>query len=76
MCFQHTDPLSNASLRQPNSLGVRGVIFTTCDKSCPLPHPNVLPGQFDFISRYFAPWNGIPEDPVTGRIALHSADVF
>ena len=22
--------------------------------------------NFDFISRYFAPWNGIPEDPVTG----------
>lgn len=21
---------------------------------------------FDFISRYFAPWVGIPEDPVTG----------
>merc|ERR550519_168931 len=20
----------------------------------------------DFFSRYFAPWNGIPEDPVTG----------
>lgn len=19
-----------------------------------------------FVSRYFAPWNGIPEDPVTG----------
>jgi predicted PhzF superfamily epimerase YddE/YHI9 len=23
-------------------------------------------GQFDFISRYFAPAKGIPEDPVTG----------
>ncbi|KAL5018821.1 hypothetical protein ScPMuIL_004543 [Solemya velum] len=22
--------------------------------------------QYDFVSRYFAPWNGIPEDPVTG----------
>jgi predicted PhzF superfamily epimerase YddE/YHI9 len=22
--------------------------------------------EFHFISRYFAPWNGIPEDPVTG----------
>ena len=22
--------------------------------------------QYDFISRYFSPWNGIPEDPVTG----------
>ena len=22
--------------------------------------------QYDFISRYFAPWNGISEDPFTG----------
>ncbi|XP_061175208.1 phenazine biosynthesis-like domain-containing protein [Saccostrea echinata] len=22
--------------------------------------------MYDFVSRYFAPWNGIPEDPVTG----------
>lgn len=22
---------------------------------------------FDFLSRYFDPWNGIPEDPVTGK---------
>ena len=22
--------------------------------------------NYDFLSRYFAPWNGIPEDPVTG----------
>jgi predicted PhzF superfamily epimerase YddE/YHI9 len=36
---------------------VRGVIVT------------ILGGQdtsYDFISRYFAPWVGIPEDPVTG----------
>ena len=24
--------------------------------------------EYDFVSRYFAPWNGIPEDPVTGAI--------
>lgn len=23
-------------------------------------------GSYDVLSRYFAPWNGIPEDPVTG----------
>lgn len=23
-------------------------------------------GKYDFCSRYFSPWNGIPEDPVTG----------
>ena len=22
---------------------------------------------YDFVSRYFAIWNGIPEDPVTGK---------
>ena len=22
--------------------------------------------ELDFVSRYFSPWNGIPEDPVTG----------
>ncbi|XP_068587009.1 phenazine biosynthesis-like domain-containing protein 1 [Cebidichthys violaceus] len=27
--------------------------------------PDNQPG-YDFYSRYFAPWNGIPEDPVTG----------
>ncbi|XP_043210053.1 phenazine biosynthesis-like domain-containing protein 1 [Amphibalanus amphitrite] len=34
---------------------VRGVIVTLKDG-----------GKFDFQSRYFAPWVGIPEDPVTG----------
>ena len=24
--------------------------------------------MYDFVSRYFAPWVGIPEDPVTGRL--------
>ena len=36
---------------------VRGVIVTVKSGS----------GEHDFLSRYFAPWNGIPEDPVTGR---------
>ena len=27
---------------------------------------------YDFISRYFAPWVGIPEDPVTGKYYYHS----
>lgn len=34
---------------------VRGIILTSQSSS-----------TFDFISRYFAPWNGILEDPVTG----------
>jgi len=43
-----------------NSLGddgnVKGVIVTLQDES----------PDFDFLSRYFAPWVGIDEDPVTG----------
>lgn len=35
---------------------VRGVIITMKCKD----------NSYDFISRYFSPWNGIPEDPVTG----------
>jgi predicted PhzF superfamily epimerase YddE/YHI9 len=38
------------------SLGVRGVIVTA---------QAVTPG-FDFVSRFFAPGAGIPEDPATG----------
>ena len=39
-----------------NKESVRGVIVT-------------LQGgpPYDFLSRYFAPWNGVPEDPVTGQ---------
>jgi PhzF family phenazine biosynthesis protein len=35
---------------------ITGVIVTLLDAT----------GEYDFISRYFAPWNGIDEDPVTG----------
>jgi len=35
---------------------VKGVILTVLD----------LTEKYNFLSRYFAPWNGIPEDPVTG----------
>ena len=36
---------------------VKGVILTTRGD------PD---SGYHFVSRYFAPWNGIPEDPVTG----------
>lgn len=39
---------------------VKGVILTTRD--VPKDHHE----QIDFCSRYFSPWNGIPEDPVNG----------
>ncbi|KAL4239969.1 hypothetical protein ACF0H5_000765 [Mactra antiquata] len=31
---------------------------------------------YNFISRYFAPWNGIPEDPVTGSAHTVLADYW
>lgn len=37
--------------------GIKGVIITA-------PRPDS--SKFDFISRYFATWKGINEDPVTG----------
>jgi len=37
-------------------LPVRGVIVTS----------RAAPGPYDFVSRFFAPGSGIPEDPVTG----------
>jgi len=41
---------------------VRGVIVTTSG----LKGSSQYDGLYDFVSRYFAPWNGIDEDPVTG----------
>eukprot|EP01117_Protostelium_nocturnum_P009735 TRINITY_DN3480_c0_g2_i1.p1 TRINITY_DN3480_c0_g2~~TRINITY_DN3480_c0_g2_i1.p1 ORF type:complete len:334 (+),score=121.08 TRINITY_DN3480_c0_g2_i1:85-1086(+) len=45
----------------PDSTVVKGVIVTTRASIAE-------PGEeaFDFVSRYFAPWVGIDEDPVTG----------
>ncbi|KAK8786918.1 hypothetical protein V5799_023305 [Amblyomma americanum] len=42
-------------LRAENDSRVRGVAVTVRGG-----------GDYDFLSRYFSPWNGIPEDPVTG----------
>jgi PhzF family phenazine biosynthesis protein len=43
-------------------LPVRGVIVTARAGHAPYE-------RSDFVSRYFAPWNGIPEDPVTGAFS-------
>lgn len=51
------DPAS--LLNSERSGKVKGVILTMKGS------PDCQPG-YDFYSRYFAPWNGIPEDPVTG----------
>ena len=40
---------------------IKGIIISVKSGGCD------SEGQpYDFISRYFAAWNGIPEDPVTG----------
>ncbi len=43
----------------------RGVVITAASES----------GEYDFVSRYFAPWVGVNEDPVTGTshccLAIH-----
>eukprot|EP00095_Tigriopus_kingsejongensis_P011802 maker-scaffold71_size417697-snap-gene-2.12 protein:Tk11802 transcript:maker-scaffold71_size417697-snap-gene-2.12-mRNA-1 annotation:"phenazine biosynthesis-like domain-containing" len=44
-------------LEFPTQDRVRGVIVTMT---------GTPGGKYDFLSRYFAPWVGIPEDPVTG----------
>ena len=45
-----------AAMQQAHQGRVRGVIVTMRAQT----------DDYDFLSRYFAPWNGIPEDPVTG----------
>jgi len=51
-----------ASLVQINfPVNVRGVSLTSCN----LPNSKQY-NNCDFASRYFSPWNGIPEDPVNG----------
>ena len=45
-----------ALLKIDTSDKVRGIIITI----------DGYDTKYDFISRYFAPWVGIPEDPVTG----------
>ena len=49
-------------------IDVRGVIVTVIgsERYC-----NEHGLQFDFVSRYFAPWMGINEDPVTGLMLHH-----
>ena len=48
------DPQKLVSAPQQGEIQVKGVILT------------VRGTEYDFVSRYFAPWVGIPEDPVTG----------
>ncbi|XP_072533139.1 phenazine biosynthesis-like domain-containing protein 1 [Salminus brasiliensis] len=52
-------PVAETLLKSETSGKVKGVIVTI--KGAPALQPG-----YDFFSRNFAPWNGIPEDPVTG----------
>lgn len=60
------DPVSHDLLSAaPADCSVVGVIVTlkgSGQKDC----SDAESKQYDFISRYFAPWLGVPEDPVTG----------
>ena len=49
-------PESLLAVKQPGTAQVTGVMVTVASEH----------DDFDFLSRYFAPWNGITEDPVTG----------
>ena len=51
---------------QASGMDICGVIVTlkgTSDNGC----QDNDGCQYDFVSRYFNPWFGIPEDPVTGK---------
>lgn len=58
-------PDTTAMMNAESTGKIKGVIITlkgTIDNGC----VDKTGEEYDFISRYFAPWNGIPEDPVTG----------
>jgi predicted PhzF superfamily epimerase YddE/YHI9 len=57
---------SEAEVREymPDSLG----ILSLTGMSLCITAPGKVDGPYDFVSRYFAPGAGIPEDPVTGSI--------
>lgn len=60
--FENFAPDSRALHNADKSGNIFGVILTMRGPGAP--------DGYDFLSRYFAPWNGIPEDPVTGRLHL------
>ena len=55
---------NTAGMLQVQQKKVRGVIVTMTGKGAV--HDAASGLEYDFLSRYFAPWVGIPEDPVTG----------
>ncbi|KAK2149383.1 hypothetical protein LSH36_454g00002 [Paralvinella palmiformis] len=55
--IEQLKPQTDKMMSAHNTGKIAGVIVTLCTKA---------QEQYDFVSRYFAPWVGIPEDPVTG----------
>ncbi|KAJ0056172.1 hypothetical protein NL108_003462, partial [Boleophthalmus pectinirostris] len=88
LCNIKIDPIA---LQRSDTTGkVKGVIVTIIGKpyteeqstntdmiiSCSTTgSPNEQPG-YDFYSRYFAPWFGITEDPVTGKVKVPAKYVY
>ena len=64
--LENLTPDLQAMMSAKSSRDVRGVIVTlqgTVSNGC----LDANGTAYDFYSRYFAPWVGIPEDPVTGK---------
>ena len=59
--IEQLKPQTDKMVSAHNTGKIAGVIVTLCTKA---------QEQYDFVSRYFAPWVGIPEDPVTGTIII------
>ena len=59
--------IDTKALQETDHMGkVKGVIVTL--KGSETNNCTDKSGKmYDFVSRYFAPWVGIPEDPVTGK---------
>ena len=65
--LENLTPDLQAMMSAKSSRDVRGVIVTlqgTVSNGC----LDANGTAYDFYSRYFAPWVGIPEDPVTGKV--------
>lgn len=54
-------PMTESLLKSEDSGRIKSLIITV--KGAPTSQPG-----YDFYSRNFAPWVGIPEDPVTGKL--------
>lgn len=72
MCIVRTDlqslsPNPKTLLELNEGAEVRGVIVTLQGDLHQNRDNSRGAQEYNFISRYFAPWVGIPEDPVTGN---------